>query len=218
MLVWVEPWAERFELAPQTLLNVAFFGPRGGILEFSPPLPNGFVVHGWEGSEFIAIENSRVLGHLPHVEEIVRQEMELASEKVERTAAPLPVADIAAAQRLLDQDAEVNPNSQKDACEAAASTGLSLIECFVTSESSRALIWEIVRQIVRTRGLFLADLDQQQWQDIWNNGQLDVAKRINHRTIPAIPSGDGEDLAGNAAPLSETMPQPAASESRRVPH
>jgi hypothetical protein len=214
IVVWLEPWSERFELAPQTALDVAFVGPSGGFPEVMPR-PDGLSVYGWVGSEFIALQNSRVAGRQPTVDEIVRQELDIAKESVERSAAPLPVDDIANAQILFDQDPEVNPRSQSAACDAAARLAIGLAGCFVRSEASRLLIWEIARQLVRTRGLFLADLEQGRESELWTRGPFGVAELIFECSISAVPSHPSPK--GLAAPDSKARPQPAETESGAAP-
>ena len=214
LAVWVEPWSERFEVAPQTALDVAFWGPIGGIPEIMPHR-GGVVVYGWVGSEFIALQNSRVAGAASTVEEIIRQELEIAKAEIQRTAEPWPSGDLANAQLLLDQDPEVNSTSQKTACEVAAIVARSLAECLATSDTSRSLIWEIARRLVRTRGLFLADLENEKAQEFWTAGPIWGADLIFQCSISAIPAL--QQAVGNAVPAPVVKPRPAQSESGATP-
>lgn len=203
VVVCVEPWSECFDLGPQATIDVVFCGPNSGILECLPDR-HGLVLYGWVGSDFIALQNSRVAGRQPTVEEIVRQELEISRDKIEMTATPLRVDDIAQAQVFFDQDPEVNQTSQNNACDGAAILILSLAECFVTSEASQRLIWEIARRLVRTRGLFLLDLERERQSDLRNLGQFGIADLIFENSISAIPSlpsgGEWPEIGSSAKP------------------
>ena len=195
-------------------LIIAFCGPSGGAPEIVRQ-DDGIVVYGWAGSGFIALQDSRVAGTPPSVEEIVIQELEIAGNQVEPTRSEWPVDDLQTAQYMLDHCAGLNAESQSIACGVPARLAVSLAEYIVESDSSHALIWEIVRRVVGTQGLFLAELEPERQPELWTSGPIHVEQLIGDHAISAIAGPQGR--TGCAASIATTMPHSAETESGRVP-
>jgi hypothetical protein len=211
LVVWLEPWAERHELTPQQVLDIVFFGPTTGSPEISPSA-NEISIYGWEGSMAIALKNGTLAARQPTVEEIVRQEFEIAGGQIERTEIPLPEQELALMQRMLDADYKLTCESQELVCELAGHATCELASTVKKSSAATEMLWQIAGRLVGTKGLVLAASDLRIRENaIWNDAPGPLIELIRKNVKSVLPEWSRRNSARERTPQS--MPQRAETES-----
>lgn len=157
LLVWLEPWSERFELTPKESLELVFVGPDTGSPEVLPRRDE-VSVYGWAGSEFLAFKNGRLAGRQPTVKEIVLQELDIAKERV-GIASDSFVADIAMLQQFLDAEPDLNATSQQSFCKYLSHFIDSLSPALEGQEAATEVLRQIASRLLRTKAIILAPPD-----------------------------------------------------------
>jgi len=211
LVIWLEPWAERHELTPQQSLEIVFFGPTTGSPEISPRADE-ISIYGWEGSAAIAIKNGQLAARQPSLDEIVRQEFEIAGGQVERTEMPLPANEIALTQRMLDADHKLNTESQELVCELAGHVTCDLAPTVKKSSVATEMLWQIASRLVGTKGLVLAAPDPRIKENaIWNDAPGPLIELIRTNVKSVLPEWSRRHSARERTPRS--MPRRAETES-----
>jgi hypothetical protein len=211
LVVWLEPWVERYELAPNESIDIVLVGPKRGLPEILPR-SDEVLVYGWEGAEVFAFQNGRPAGRQPTVDEIVRQELDIAKEHVQRTNEPLPVEEIEMAQAKLDMDPGMTRVSQDVAYGTAAFLMSNLASIVVRSDAATNVLWEIASRLIGTKGLALAAPgSKRQAAAVWRASPSLLEKLVRKQALSALPSLFGPNSGKFEKPLA--TPQPAESES-----
>jgi hypothetical protein len=215
LVVWLEPWSERFELEPNESLDVFFAGPKSGLPEVLPRIGE-VSVYGWEGAAAVAFKDGSLAIRQPTVDEVVRQEFEIAKEHVARTNEPLPVDEIAMVQRSLDAEPGVGRAAQASACELVAILTWELASSLIRSRPATHVLWEIADRLLNTRGMVLAAPKPSALEAaLWSETPNLIRELICKQAVSMIP-----DALRKKSPRKEkrpTRPRPSESESGSIP-
>jgi hypothetical protein len=114
-VVILEPWADRFELKSEETIDIEFVGPETGQPEVLP-YPGELAIYGWDGSEVVVLKDGRLAMRQPTVNEIVRQELEIAERCVRRTETRWPTEGIEIVGQKFQFYSEMSFESQEFAC------------------------------------------------------------------------------------------------------
>ena len=145
-------------------------------------------VYGWEGSVFIAMRNGQIAGRQPTVAEIVRQEFEIAGERVERSQCPLPIEDIAMLQQWLDAHTAMDRELKSTLPKLATDLIHELKATLVRSEAEAELLWQIIDRIILTKGFTLTDAAQTtKLSTIWEKGFGRLVKLVRKHSVSIPP-------------------------------
>jgi hypothetical protein len=213
LVVWLEPWAERFELAPQESLDVVLIGSDMGWPEILPRVGE-VAIYGWEGSDAFAFRNDQPAGYQPAVDEIIQQEFEIAAAQVVRTGTPLPVEEIASIQATLDALVTSDRESQEVIPELAGYLAWELAAVLEPSDAAADMLWQIAHRTLVTKGFALAWVDREvRVAAIWNRRPAPLRKLVRKNTLSIVPRHGIAD-SGSAAKV-QTTPRPGAAESSR---
>lgn len=213
IVVWIEPWADRFELAKEQSIEVVFIGPEDGAAE-ELPYPGELVIYGWNGSEVFVLQDGRLVGRSATIEEIIRQEFEIAKDRVRLNANRLPFEEFEYVQFKLGFSPELSRQSQILACEVAAHLACELARSVERSDDAARLIWQISDRIVATRGVALAYPSLRSLSTaLWTGGLADVTRLIIGNGLSVLP---GRKYLGLPKPR-EASTKPRLSESESGP-
>lgn len=214
LTVVLEPWAECYELEPKGTLDVVFIGSRNGMPEVVPYSDRSLTIYGWEGSEAFALKDGRLIGNRPAIDEIVRQELDLAKKKLQRTDRDLPWDEIAWIQKSLDVSPELHTGSQELARELAAILIVELAPCLVRSKSATELLWQIADRIVGLRGLVLASAEFESKETaVWSEHPRSLQELIRNQSLSVIPR-----RAAKSQGEVRHSPKPRRAESESDPN
>ena len=214
MIVCLEPWAERYRLESNESIEFVFVGPDVDCPEVIP-YSDELMIYGWEGSDVIAVQNGRLVARQPTVDEIVRQEMEIAKERVKRTDKKLPDDQIAWVQQTLDAESELTQDAQELACELAAVLAIELAPSFMRSNAATELLWNVVSRLIGTRGLLLGAPDPETKEAaVWGEHPGVLAEAIRRQAISVLPRRFARSIRKRRNPIK---PRPSESESDPTP-
>lgn len=188
--VWLEPWAEQHELAQGESLDLVFVGTAPGYPEVTSDV-NAVSLHGWEGSEVFAFRNGRLATEPPLVEEIIRQELAIAHDRVAPTSrswADGLAPYIGMCQKTLDGWPQLNEEAQRDACELAAILAWELARTLTPSSAASTLSWQVARRVVATKALVLADSQPASKEKVFQSESPKLLTRlILQSSVSALP-------------------------------
>ena len=206
MIVWLEPWADRFDLASGKSLDIVFIGPKNGSPEIVPRLGE-VSVYGWDGSEAIAVCDGHLALRQPSVDEIVQQELELGKLKIGFTDRGLPRDDIVMTQDFLDSIPELQPSSAPELFKATAYLiSESLAPALQKSAGAADALWKIANRTIATKGFLLVALRRRALESFfWKGSPAAVIDLIRKQSVFVLDSVTSRAIS--------TTQQPAESES-----
>ena len=155
-------------------MTLVFVGPKCDDFEIVP-YSDEILVYGWEGSDFVALQENRLMEPRPTVDDIIRQELEIAKNQVTRTGVDFPIEQIAWTQQTLDLETTLSDKSQDLASEVAAVLAIELALSFQHSSAATNMLWEVVSRCLRMQGLFLSAPKPEAREAVWDEhpGLLD---------------------------------------------
>jgi len=206
LVVWIEPWADRLDLAPNASMEIVFVGPRDGLPEFLPR-PGALSIYAWEGAEAFAIQDGQFMTSQPSLDEIVRQELEIAQDQAVRLDAVLPTSEILFAQHSLDSIPPFQSEFAEDICKISAHFIHCLTEVFEPSSNTTALMWRIAQRMIGTKGFLLATANPKNTNAaIWSDMPSLLIKLIGKSVVPilGVASKESSNKARRRAADSES--------------
>jgi hypothetical protein len=204
LTVWLEPWAENFKLAPTESIDVILVGPKDGVPELLPKV-DSISIYGWEGAEAVAVKSGQQLTPQASVEEIVRQEIEIAKEQAARTDTAVPAHEIILAQNSLDSILPFDADSISDVSKIIGYFICELAGSFQPTEAMTDAMWRIAQRIVGTKGFFLAVPNLKKIKSALWSATPTLMMELVEKNIISILDGrlDNKRLRNSKPPSSE---------------
>ncbi len=152
-ILWLEPWADRFELTRDDLVEIVFVGPDTGVPGIAVKQEE-LSIYPWGNAEVVVFKNGRIAGDRPTVQEIIRQEYEIAGERLPQSFEENVFADVAAFQEWLDM-ADLNSLNQLTARNIISELIDRVVANLEMTDQTAKLLWQIAARTLRTQGVIL---------------------------------------------------------------
>ena len=149
LMVFVEPWGEQHQVAPQDSIRVVFYCARDGEPEVSVE-KHSISIYGWAGSDFLVVKNN-VCVDQPDLRTVIRWVWRSEAVRPLMTDDDENTFKLQYAQDELDTSPYWDENGRR-----AALTAVSMLAPLLGTMRPQ-LTWQFCQHVLHRRGVFLQD-------------------------------------------------------------